>query len=93
MRYNNGDIIDVNGDSQRVVSVANDTYLTVGSTWTSNNTNQPAYLLTSPGLTYQTSGGAIFNTYKKFQIKIILQSNDTSKVPILNNLRALSLQL
>ena len=91
--YQPGSIIDVNGDSQVVISVANNTYLTVGAPWTTNNTNQPAYLATSAGLTYENASGAVYSTYKKFQIKIILQSDDTSKVPILNNLRALSLQL
>lgn len=91
--YQPGSIINVGGDSQIVVSVANDTHMTVGSPWTSNNTNQPAYLVTSSGLTYEDSTGAVYSSYKKFQIKIILQSNDTSKVPLLNSLRALSMQL
>lgn len=91
--YQPGSIINVGGDNQVVVSVANNTYLTVGAPWTSNNTNQPVYLGTSAGLTYENSSGAIYSKYKKFQIKIILQSNDTSKVPLLNNLRALSMQL
>lgn len=91
--YQPGSIIDVNGDKQTVVSVANDTYLTVGAPWTLTNTNQPAYLVSSAGLTYENSAGAIYSKYKKFQIKIVLQSNDTSKVPVLDNLRALSLQL
>jgi hypothetical protein len=86
-------IIGINGDQQKVVSIANDTYIEVGTPWTSNVTGANAYNITPAGLSYLNDAGALYTTFKRFQIKIVLQSNDTSKVPILDNLRALALQL
>lgn len=88
-----GSIISVANDSQIVVSVSNNTYLTVGTPWGASVTGANAYAVSSAGLTYINSSGSRFSSFKKFQIKIVLQSNDSSKVPILDNLRALALQL
>jgi len=35
----------------------------------------------------------LYTTYKRFQIKIILQSNDSSTVPLVDDLRVLALQM
>ena len=88
-----GSIITVAGDQQVVVSVANNTYLTVGTPWLTTASGASAYIQTNSGLTYQNSKNNLFTTYLSFQIKVILQSNDSSNVPILDNLRALALQL
>lgn len=88
-----GSVISCANDSQTVVSVANDTYLTVGTPWSLAAANTNAYIRQNSGLTYVSSTGARYSTFKQFQIKVILQSNDTSKVPTIDNLRALALQL
>lgn len=88
-----GAIINTANDSQQVVSVANNTYLTVGTPWSLGISGANAYYMSSAGLTYLNSTGTLYSTFKKFQIKVILQSNDASKVPILDSLRGLALQL
>lgn len=88
-----GSIINVENDNQEVISIANNTFLTVGTPWSSDNSNALAYVINNPGATYSTSSGSVFTTFKKFQIKVLLYSNDTSKVPTIDNLRALALQL
>lgn len=88
-----GEIISIGGDEQYITSISNNTYLTVGTPWTSNNTNVPGYIMTQPGLTYQNINGSVYNTYLSFQIKIILQSNDSSNVPLMHSVQALALLL
>jgi len=91
--YRPGSVISVNGDSQPVTSISNNTLLYVSSSWTSNNTGANSYNVQSAGISYLNNQNSLFTTFASFQIKIILQSNDSSKVPILDNLRALALQL
>jgi hypothetical protein len=87
------DIIAIGADKQQVVSVVNNTILTVGSPWTSNNTGADVYIVTPAGLTYLNKDLGIYSGFKQFQIKIVLLSDDSSKVPIIDNVRALALQL
>jgi len=86
-------IISINGDKQKVVAIANATSLTVGTPWSSAVSGANAYNVTPAGLTYLNKPNSLYNTFKQFQVKIVLQSNDTSKVPILDDLRCLALQL
>lgn len=88
-----GNIISVGGNPQAIVSIANSTQLTVGTPALVNSSGANAYLISKQGITYINSTGALFTTFKQFQIKVILQSSDSSKVPILDDLRALALQL
>jgi hypothetical protein len=88
-----GDVVKVNGDSQAVVSVANATYMTVGTTWTTDATNVAAAVIEPLGLTYLDDTSAVFTGFKKFQIKIALQSNVTQVVPVIDDLQCLALQL
>lgn len=89
-----GSILNIAQDNQTVVSITNSTSLTVGTPWSSAVSSANAYLVTPQGLTYlSASGGSLYNTFKRFQVKIVLQSNDTSKVPIIDDLRCLALQL
>lgn len=88
-----GNIIGVDGDQQVIVSIANSTYLTVGTPWLTSNSGTTSYLITPQGLTYENSAGSLFTLYKQFQIKIILQSQDSSKVPVIDTLQALALQI
>lgn len=88
-----GSIISINGDSQRVVSIANATSLTVQKPWSNTNSLANAYNVTPAGITYLDKSFNLFSTFKQFQIKIILQSDDSSKVPLIDDLRALALQL
>lgn len=90
---NPGSIINVANDSQAVVSITNATHLTVGTPWSSNNTGANAYVVNIPGVTYLNETLNLYTTFNQFQIKIILQSNDSSKVPIMDDLRVLALQM
>lgn len=88
-----GDVIQIAGDQQQIISITNSTHLTVGTPWSSDTTGANAYTVTSAGVTYLNNDGSRYSTFKKFQIKIILQSDDSSKVPFIDNLRAMALQL
>lgn len=86
-----GSIIKVNGDSQAVVSITNATHLTVGKPWSSAVSGANAYNVTPSGVTYLNSNGSIFTTYRRCQIKIILQSDDAAKVPLIDDYSGLTL--
>ena len=88
-----GTSIGIANDSQIVVSVNSNTSITVGKPWSSNNTGANAYSVTAAGVTYLNDSLNLFSTYKQFQIKIILQSNDSSTVPLVDDLRVLALQM
>lgn len=88
-----GNIINVANDSQTIVSISNATHLTVGSPWSSNATGANAYLIEIPGLTYLNEDLNLFTTFNQFQLKIILQSDDSSKSPRMDDLRVLALQM
>lgn len=88
-----GETISVANDSQVIVSISNSTVLTVGTPWSSNATGANAYLQTPAGLTYLNSSNNQYTTFKRFQIKVVLQSDNSFNVPRLDDLRALALQL
>jgi hypothetical protein len=88
-----GSTISINGDSQRVVSVTNAVSLTVEKPWTNASTLANAYNISASGVTYLNKSYNLYSKFKQFQIKIILQSNDSSKIPMINDIRALALQL
>lgn len=85
--------IKINGDIQAVVSISNGTSLSVGTPWTSAVTANSIYLVAPNGLSYLNKDNSLYTSFKRFQIKIVLQSNDSSKVPVIKNLRSLALQL
>jgi hypothetical protein len=91
-----GTIVKINGDEQAVTAVTNATSLVVGNQWTAENafsSRVPIYTTGVNGITYLNSTGANFTSFIQFQVKVILQSNDSSKVPLLDDLRVLALQL
>lgn len=88
-----GDLVLIGGDTQSVVSIANGTSMTVGTPWTSDNSKVPFYKINPLGLTYLSNTGGTYTSFKQFQLKIILQSDDSSKVPLIDDLRVLALQL
>ena len=88
-----GSIISVSGDSQVVVSVSNNSHLFVGTPWSVDTANTKGYAVSSPGINYLNDGLSLFTGFKQFQLKIILQSDDSSKVPIIDDLRVLAMQL
>jgi hypothetical protein len=92
-QFNPGTILWCANDQQVVVTVTNSTYLTVGAPWTSSVAGANVYTTTPTGVTYLNSNSALYNTFKQFQLKIVLQSDDSSKVPYLDDLRVLALQL
>jgi len=88
-----GNILGINNDEQVVVSIINSTALTVGDAWTYASVANTPYLVSSAGLSYLNSSNALYTTFKQFQIKIVLQSNNSARVPLLDDLRVLALQL
>lgn len=88
-----GQLININGDSQTVVSVSNNSVMNFGRPWPTAVSGANAYLVEKSGLTYLSDSNNNYYSFKQFQIKIILQSNDSSKVPILDDLRTLALQM
>ena len=88
-----GSIISVAGDNQKVVSITNSTSLSVGKPWSAAVAGANAYNISPAGVSYLNNNISLFTTFKRFQIKIILQSDDSSKVPIIDDLRVLALQL
>lgn len=88
-----GQILGIGGYYQAIVSIANSTQLTVGTPWVSNFTAANGYIVAKNGLTYLNSNNNLFTTFKQFQIKMVLQSNDSSKIPLVNDITAMALQL
>ena len=88
-----GQVLNIAGYSQAIVSITNSTSLTVATPWPVAVSGANAYTIAPNGLTYLNSNNTLYTTFKQFQLKVILQSNDSSKVPILNDLSALALQL
>jgi hypothetical protein len=88
-----GSTISINGDSQRVVSVTNAVSLTVEKPWINASSLANAYNISPSGVTYLNKSYNLYSKFKQFQIKIILQSDDSSKIPMINDIRALALQL
>ena len=91
-----GMIVKINGDEQTVTAVTNATSLIAGNQWTMDNafsSRVPIYTTGLDGITYLNNTGARFTNFKQFQVKVILQSNDSSKVPLLDDLRVLAMQL
>lgn len=88
-----GSVISIAGDRQKVVLISNATSLRVGTPWSSEVTGANAYSIIPAGVTYYNSRNNLYSTFNQFQIKIVLMSNDSSKVPIIDDLRALALQL
>ena len=88
-----GQTISIAQDTDVIVSVTNSTSLTVRTPWSSTVSGANMYLVSTGGVSYLNSKSSLFTTYNRFQIKIVLQSNDSSKVPLINDVRALAMQL
>lgn len=88
-----GNIINAANDSQVIVSISNSSHLSVGTPWSSTESGINAYSIAPLGITYLNNNLNLYSTFNQFQIKIILQANDSSKVPILDDLRVLAMQL
>ena len=88
-----GSIIQVGSDSQRVVSISNTNSLTTQTPWSTTTSNASISLVSPNGVTYLNSTFTQYSTFKRFQIKIILQADNSALIPIIDDVRALALQL
>ena len=88
-----GDIINIAGDKQQVISVINSHALSVPSPWFKSFNYYDVYTYVPEGVVYLNNETNRYSSFKKFQIKVVLQADDSSKVPILHDLRAIALQL
>lgn len=85
--------VGVDGDQQAIVSIENSTSLTVEKPWSSTINGENPYLVSPLGVSYLNSTGSVFSTFRRFQIKVILQTKDSARVPMIKDIRALALQL
>ena len=92
-QFSPGTIVSILGDEQTVVSVSNNTYMTVGIPWTSSGNFANVYIQTNAGLTYLNGNSALFNSFNQFQIKAVLQSNSSAQVPLLQSVQGLALMV
>jgi hypothetical protein len=88
--FSPGAIIDLAGDNQVVVQVINSTALIVGTPWSSNANGANVFSLGAGGLSYFNANNNLYTGFTQFQFKICLLTDDSSKVPIIDNLRALA---
>lgn len=65
-----------------------------GANAAGNSTAQSAYLFTGNNnvIRYHDDGGASYDTFKTFQIKVVMTGSDSAIVPRLTDLRAIALQ-
>ena len=96
-----GDRIKVISDDSEeirlVTNISNNTFMTVDKGLTESN-NSAIYQIFNPGLNdgiveYTNSDGSRFVGFKEFALKIILLSSNPVKVPRLNDVRAIALQI
>lgn len=88
-----GQTISFAQDSDIITGITNSTSLTVRTPWSATVSAQTFYLVATGGVSYLNSKNSLFTNFSRFQIKMILQSNDSSKVPIVSDIRALAMQL
>ena len=97
-----GDTIKIASNSsyyayRTVTSITNATAMTVDKALPSVNNASLYYTYISSGndgiVEYQNSAGSRFNGYKNFAIKIVLLSSNAVKVPRLQDVRAIALQI
>jgi hypothetical protein len=88
-----GQTISFAQDSDIITGITNSTSLTVRTPWNATVSAQTFYLVATGGVSYLNSKNSLFTNFNRFQIKMILQSNDSSKIPIVSDIRALAMQL
>lgn len=69
--------------------------LTAGANAVGNTTAQSAYLFSGNNnvISYHDNGGAQYHTYKTFNIKVVMTSNNSVDVPRMTDLRAIAMQV
>ena len=86
------------------VTAVNSTVVTVGNAISFDNTQADMFKITTPQtafkdpqnetiVTYYNSGQNKFDTYKAFQIKIVMLSDNAARVPKVKDFRALALSV
>ena len=80
-----------------ITSIANTTQLTVDTGCTASNSASVYYVFGTSGnegvVEYENTSGALLVGYKQFALKIVMLSSNPIRVPILNDVRAIALQL
>ena len=72
-----------------VVSVTNNTFLTVVIPWGNQGaTSQTCYQIAPPGVTYVNNNYSYFVGYQSFQLKIVLQANNSANPVTVNTVTA-----
>jgi hypothetical protein len=88
-----GDIIAVgsNREQKVITTIANNTFLTVDSAFSTTATSQDIFRMLNNSITYITPDSRVFQGYKYFAIKILFLSNVPSYSPKIKNLRGIAL--
>jgi hypothetical protein len=85
--------IRVNGESRKVITISNNTSLTVDYPFSSVLSAQSYFLVSNSGLTYTDSAGTTYVSFKTFSIKVVLLADSGSLVPVVDDIRAIALQV
>jgi hypothetical protein len=69
--------------------------LTAGANAVGNTTAQSAYLYSGNNnvISYHDNGGAQYHTFKTFNIKVVMTSNNSVDIPRMTDLRAIAMQV
>jgi len=85
--------VSIDGQVKVIVSIANNTSMTVDSPFNpANSVATPISQVLPSGLTYTDSNGTSYVKYKTFQIKAVLLSDSGVLYPKINDIRAIALQ-
>jgi hypothetical protein len=88
-----GDIIAVgsNREQKVITTIANNTYLTVDSAFSTTATSQDIFRMLNNSITYITPDSRVFQGYKYFAIKIVFLSSVLTYSAKIKNLRGIAL--
>lgn len=86
-----GDTIRVDSDTRVVTSIANNTFMTVDSNFSTSAAGRSVYKLLYNTIIYSTPDNRTFSGYKYFAIKIVFLSNNPAIAPRVKKLKAVAL--
>lgn len=86
-----GDTVRVDADTRVVTSIANNTFLTVDSNFTTSASEKQMYKMLYNSVVYTTPDNRTYSGYKYFAIKIVFLSNNSAITPRVKKLKAVAL--
>lgn len=86
-----GDTVKVDSDTRVVTSIANNTFMTMDSNFSTSASGRSVYKLLYNTIIYSTPDNRSFSGYKYFAIKIVFLSNNPAIAPRVKKLKAVAL--